>query len=167
MTITSLTNKTPYQVVIRAKAADGQESKSPPLTFTTDKDETPPTISRVGNESTLYPSEDNKIQTLISWETNKPAKCALSYTSGGSTKNEKELRTLPEETGMLMKHVQVVTEFSPATAYRFFVACKDRNNNSAQSEDFVLFTPQREKSIVDIIMENFQGTFGWVSNIGK
>jgi len=167
MTIPSLTNKTPYQVVIRAKAADGQESKSLPLTFTTDKDETPPVISRVGNESTLYPSEDNKIQTIISWETNKPSRCALSYTSGGSTKNEKDLRTLPEETGFLAKHVQVITEFSPATAYRFFVKCHDRNNNYAQSEDFVLFTPQREKSIIDIIMENFQGTFGWISNIGK
>ena len=95
------------------------------------------------------------------WDT-----CVI-FTRGCKTKNEKELRTLPEETGMLMKHVQVVTEFSPATAYRFYVRCKDRNENSAQSEDFVLFTPQREKSIVDIIMENFQGTFGWVSNIGK
>ena len=33
------------------------------------------------------------------------------------------------------------------------------------SEDFVLFTPEKEKSIIDIILENFEGAFGWIKNI--
>jgi hypothetical protein len=31
----------------------------------------------------------------------------------------------------------------------------------------VLITPDKQKSIVDVILQNFQGTFGWVNNIGK
>jgi hypothetical protein len=60
-----------------------------------------------------------------------------------------------------------VLEFLPSTVYKFWLECKDQTENKARSEDFVLFTPDKEKSIIDIIMENFQGTFGWVKNIGK
>jgi len=51
--------------------------------------------------------------------------------------------------------------------YKFALICADQVGNSVQSEDFVLFTPAKEKNIIDIIIENFQGTFGWVKNIGK
>ena len=44
--------------------------------------------------------------------------------------------------------------------------CTDEAGNETQSEDFVLITPVKEKSIIDIILENFEGTFGWVKNIG-
>jgi hypothetical protein len=53
------------------------------------------------------------------------------------------------------------------TVYQFWVECKDVSGNKSKSENFVLFTPNKEKSIIDIILENFQGTFGWVNNIGK
>jgi hypothetical protein len=64
-------------------------------------------------------------------------------------------------------HVRVLTEFRPSTVYKFWVMCEDRSDNETRSEDFVLFTPEKEKSIIDIILENFEGTFGWVKNIGK
>jgi hypothetical protein len=63
-------------------------------------------------------------------------------------------------------HVRVITEFLPSTVYKFWVKCEDQTGNEEQSEDFVLFTPEKEKSIIDIILENFEGTFGWVKNIG-
>ena len=63
-------------------------------------------------------------------------------------------------------HVRVVTEFLPSTVYKFWVSCEDRSGNDVRTEDFVLFTPEKEKSIIDIILENFEGTFGWVKNIG-
>jgi hypothetical protein len=133
--------------------------------FTTVKDIEPPLISKVSNESTLYPSADAKVQTLVSWASDEPAYCQFFFREGlnplidpfGSGE-EKEPRT---------SHVQVVTEFQPSTVYQFWVECRDRANNKTKSENFVLFTPNKEKSIIDIILENFQGTFGWVKNIGK
>jgi hypothetical protein len=74
---------------------------------------------------------------------------------------------MAKNTSPASEHVRVVTEFLPSTVYKFWVECDDRSDNSERSEDFVLFTPEKEKSIIDIILENFEGTFGWVKNIGK
>ena len=41
----------------------------------------------------------------------------------------------------------------------------DEAGNEVQSENFVLFTPIQEKNIIDLIIENFESTFGWVKNI--
>jgi len=158
--------KTPYQILIRARNQSGDEMLAQPISFITGKDEAPPKISQVNNESTLYPGADSKVQTLISWDTDEPASCQLYY--GASTAmTDKDASTLPAEPNPTSKHVQVVTEFAPSTVYKFWIKCADKNKNESRSEDFVLFTPEKEKNIIDIIMENFQGTFGWVKNIGK
>jgi superfamily II DNA/RNA helicase len=62
-------------------------------------------------------------------------------------------------------HVEVITDFAPATVYQFWLNCTDEAGNSIQSENFVLFTPIQEKNIIDLILENFESTFGWVKNI--
>jgi hypothetical protein len=64
------------------------------------------------------------------------------------------------------KHVEVIVDFAPATVYQFFLTCDDEAGNSIKSENFVLFTPIQEKNIIDLIIENFESTFGWVKNIG-
>jgi superfamily II DNA/RNA helicase len=62
-------------------------------------------------------------------------------------------------------HVEVIVDFAPATVYQFWLNCTDEAKNTIQSENFVLFTPIQEKNIIDLILENFQSTFGWVKNI--
>jgi hypothetical protein len=62
--------------------------------------------------------------------------------------------------------VEVVVDFAPATVYQFYVTCADEAGNSIRSENFVLFTPIQERNIIDLIIENFEATFGWVRNIG-
>ena len=158
--------KSAYSVVVKARTQSGDEISSRPVTFVTTKDDAPPVISQVANESTLYPGAEAKVQTIVSWETDEPAICQFFYGQGLIIAAADE-QSLAEETGPLLRHVQVVTEFLPSTVYKFWVRCRDRNDNPARSEDFVLFTPEKEKSIIDIILENFEGTFGWVKNIGK
>jgi hypothetical protein len=65
------------------------------------------------------------------------------------------------------QHVRVIIDFAPATVYQFWLNCTDPAGNTAQSENFVLFTPIQEKNIIDLILENFESTFGWVKNIGR
>ena len=72
-----------------------------------------------------------------------------------------------KETNPLTSHTQVIVGFSPATVYKFWMDCADEGGNTSKSDDFVLITPIKEKNIIDIILENFQGTFGWVNKIGK
>lgn len=154
-----------YTAIVKAENIVGDKVVSSPLSFTTVRDVAAPIISKVSNESTLYPSADAKVQTIVSWTTDEQAYCQFFYREGlnpaiepSGHGEEKEPRTA---------HVEVVVEFLPSTVYQFWVECRDEARNKTKSENFVLFTPNKEKSIIDIILENFQGTFGWVKNIGK
>lgn len=155
---------TSYSAIVVAENELNEKIKSSPVTFRTVKDEIPPVIGKVINESTLYPGEEVRVQTIISWETDEVAYCQVKYFEGIGA--GKDPQFFLEETNPLTKHVQVVTAFSPATVYKYWVECRDHANNKTRSEDFVMFTPQKEKSIIDVIIENFESSFGWVKKIG-
>lgn len=154
---------TRYSAIIKSQNEAGDQMVSDRFTFITVKDELAPIISKVNNESTLFPGEEIKIQTIVSWETDEPSLCQFFYTQGLAGADDGD--SLPKELNPVAEHVQVVVGFAPSTVYRFWLKCEDLAGNSTRSEDFVLFTPQKEKSIIDIILENFEGTFGWVKNI--
>ncbi len=158
--ISGLVYQTRYSAVIVAQNQAGDTVKSDPVYFVTTKNLYPPVISQVSNDSTLYPGQDTTVQTVISWATDEPATCFLSYSSGAGA----DVVTTTAETVPVTKHVEVVTTFSPATVYKYWVTCTDVDGNTTSSEDYVLLTPQQQKSIVDIILQNFQGTFGWLGN---
>jgi hypothetical protein len=163
--LANLTFGTRYQAIIRAENEAGDKVLSEPLIFLTVKDELPPEISRVTNESTLYPSSDAKVQTIVSWATDEPSTCQFFYRQGIIDSVDPIL--LDPEKQPTEDHVQVIVDFQPSTVYQFWVNCVDNSGNESRSENFVLFTPEKEKSIIDIILENFEGAFGWVKNIGK
>lgn len=164
--LAGLTFGTRYKVLVRASNQGGDEVVSKELTFITVRDVISPVISKVNNESTLFPSDDVKIQTIITWLTDEPAYCQLFYIQG-LVRDASSEGSMPKETNPLTAHTQVIVGFSPGSVYKFWVQCHDEAKNPTQSEDFVLITPIKEKNIVDLILSNFQGTFGWVNNIGK
>lgn len=154
-----------YSAIVKAENAVGEKVSSNQIFFTTIKDVAPPVISKVSNESTLYPSADAKVQTIVSWGSDEEAYCQFYFREGLNPATE--ATGLGEEKEPRTSHVQVVVEFLPSTVYQFWVECRDDAKNKTKSENFVLFTPNKEKSIIDIILENFEGQFGWVKNIGK
>ncbi len=165
MRIADLTLGTRYVAFVIVENAGGDRVKSNPITFITVKDIAPPIISNVTNESTLFPGGESRIQTIVEWSTDEPAFCSMSYREGivggvDPTVIESKDVSYSEE------HVEVIVDFAPATVYQFWLSCKDEAGNKADSENYVLFTPIQEKNIIDIIIENFQSTFGWVKNIG-
>ncbi|HVM76706.1 MAG TPA: fibronectin type III domain-containing protein [Candidatus Paceibacterota bacterium] len=163
--LTNLTFQTRYEAVVTAENQAGDKITSDPIYFVTTKNIYPPVISNVTNDSTLYPGQDTTVQTVISWATDEPAQCYLSYVSG-VVKNAAETVSSTPESAPLVKHVDVVTNFSPATVYKYWVTCTDIDGNTTSSEDFVLLTPEQQKSIIDLILDNFKGTFGWLNGIG-
>ncbi len=156
-----------YTAVITATNKSGDNASSKSFSFVTTRDVVAPVISKVKNESTLYPGEDTKVQTIVTWQTDEPANCQVFYTAGLIHSDAVKADSLPLEQNPLADHTQVIVGFAPATVYKFWVECTDTAKNSATSEDFVLITPVKEKSIIDVILQNFQGTFGWVNKIGK
>jgi len=154
-----------YVAFVIAENAGGDRVRSDPITFVTVRDQEPPIISNVTNESTLFPGSESRIQTIIEWDTDEPSYCLLTYREG-VTGGVEPVTLEPEDTSYTERHVEVIVEFAPATVYQFWLTCEDEQGNSIDSEDFVLFTPIQEKSIIDIIIENFESTFGWIQNIG-
>ncbi|MDX1535436.1 MAG: fibronectin type III domain-containing protein [Candidatus Spechtbacterales bacterium] len=155
---------TRYRATAVAESAGGETVRSNPVEFVTVRDEEPPIISNVTNESTLYPGVETKVQTIISWATDEPSLCTLFYRQGIAPTIE-PTEVPPRDENYVEKHVQILVSFRPSTVYQFWAECEDRAGNEEKSEFYVLFTPQQEKSIIDIILENFEGAFGWVKDL--
>lgn len=165
--LTGLEFGTRYTGTIIATNEAGDTATSKSFSFVTVRDVLPPEISKVKNESTLYPGEDTKIQTILAWETDEPSYCQVFYTQGLVRADGAEGDSLEKEKNPVALHTQVIVGFAPATVYKFWMTCNDEAGNESSSEDFVLITPVKEKNIIDIILENFEGTFGWIKNINQ
>ncbi len=166
MRLADLTLGTRYVAFVTAENSGGDRVKSQPIQFITVKDIAPPIITNVTNESTLFPGSESRIQTIVEWDTDEPSNCLMTYqegVAGGTEPFTIEKEQAEYNTG----HVQVVVDFAPATVYQFFLECTDEAGNNIKSENFVLFTPIQEKNIIDLILENFESTFGWVKNISN
>ena len=164
MRLADLTLGTRYVAFVTAENSGGDRIKSQPIQFITVKDIAPPIITNVTNESTLFPGNESRIQTIIEWDTDEPASCLMTYQEGVAGGTD-PFTIEKEQVEYNTSHVQVVIDFAPATVYQFYLECTDDAGNSVKSENFVLFTPIQEKNIIDLILENFESTFGWVKNI--
>ncbi len=165
MRLADLTLGTRYVAFVISENSGGDRVRSQPIQFITVRDTAAPIIANVTNESTLFPGGESRIQTIVEWSTDEPASCIMTYREGVAGGAEPTIRE-KEKIEYNTKHVEVIIDFAPATVYQFWLNCTDEANNSVQSENFVLFTPIQEKNIIDLILENFQSTFGWVKNIG-
>jgi hypothetical protein len=165
MRLADLTLGTRYVAFVTAENSGGDRVRSQPIQFITVRDIVPPIITNVTNESTLFPGSESRIQTIVQWNTDEPASCIMSYQEGVAGGTE-PFAIEKEQIEYKTQHVEVIVDFAPATVYQFWLNCTDEAGNTVQSENFVLFTPIQEKNIIDLIIENFQSTFGWVNNIG-
>ena len=164
MRLSDLTLGTRYVAFVIAENSGGDRVRSQPIQFITVRDISAPLISNVTNESTIFPGGESRIQTIVEWNTDEAASCVMTYregVAGGVDPIVLEKEVLEYNTN----HVEVITDFAPATVYQFWLNCTDEAGNAIQSENFVLFTPIQEKNIIDLILENFESTFGWVKNI--
>lgn len=164
MRLADLTLGTRYVAFVTSENSSGDRIRSQPIQFITVRDIAPPIITNVTNESTLFPGSESRIQTIIAWDTDEDAACLMTYQEGAAGGVE-PFTIKKEQISYNSKHVEVVVDFAPATVYQFFLTCSDEAGNEVKSENFVLFTPIQEKNIIDLILENFESTFGWVKNI--
>ena len=167
VTLTGLELGTRYQGTVTATNQTGDNVESQSFTFITSRDVTAPLISSVNNQSTLFADDDSKVQTILSWTTDKPTFCQVFYVLGLVKDGGAATQSIAAESNPVTNHLQVMTGFTPGSVYKFWIQCHDSEGNQAQSDDYVLITPVQAKNIIDLILANFQGTFGWVGKVGK
>ena len=166
MRLADLTLGTRYVAFVIAENSGGDRVRSQPIQFITVRDIAPPIITNVTNESTIFPGGESRIQTIVEWNTDESSSCLMTYREGVAGGVE-PITIGQENVQYATSHVEVIVDFAPATVYQFWLNCTDEAKNTIKSENFVLFTPIQEKNIIDLILENFQSTFGWVKNITK
>ena len=110
-------------------------------------------ISSVMNENYLQPK--NKVQTIISWNTNNPATAVLVYGEG----NSKEKKEVVISEQMQTKHAAILTTLKAGTTYYFDVKSVDEKGNIAVSEEYSLRTPRPQSTITEKIAESFKAIF--------
>ena len=163
LTLKDLEPNTEYSLVILAKEETGNEATSPTLTFSTGKDTTPPEISQVRTSLAISPRGDT-VQAVITWLTNEPATSRVYFVQGASWKEELVKSTSLDKT-LSIKHTVLLPALKPGQVYRFRAESIDSSGNVSLSKDFTFLTPQQKKTIIQIMISQFEKIFGWVKRI--
>jgi phosphodiesterase/alkaline phosphatase D-like protein len=163
LTLKDLEPNTEYSLVILAKEETGNEATSPTLTFSTGKDTTPPEISQVRTSLAISPRGDT-VQVVITWLTNEPATSRVYFVQGASWKEELVKSTSLDKT-LSIKHTVLLPALKPGQVYRFRAESIDSSGNVSLSKDFTFLTPQQKKTIIQIMISQFEKIFGWVKRI--
>ena len=154
-----------YEVNISGINAEGNNVQGgTPMDVKTSTDITPPVISNVKVDSTLIVGQTNRVQTIISWQTDKPSTSTVYYEEGSGAV-DKQLTNKQESLELTKNHAIILTVFKPGTIYRFTVSSTDGADNVATLPIRTIITPQKSESIFDIIFKNFDQTFNFINKV--
>ena len=154
-----------YLLQIQGRDIYGNQAITSEFTATTLVDNTVPEIKQVRTETAVSSGKSDVVQTIISWKTNEPTTSQILWEEGISEDSVPK-NTTTEDENYTTNHIMVITTFKPASVYRFRIQGKDKAGNIAQSQDFTILIPEKKKSVIQIIISNFENTFGWVKKLG-
>jgi hypothetical protein len=154
-----------YEIEILSIDEKGNEARKIITQFSTTEDDLPPSISNIKADSTVFVDQSDKIQTIISWLTNEPATSQVYYQEGvhGSMTELTDNTSL--NTNYTREHVVVVSKFKPGLVYSFRVESVDSGGNIATSKLHTFMTAKKKESIITIIMNILENTFGWMKKL--
>lgn len=148
-----------YVALIALTDENGETTTSSPVPFSTVLTAAPPEISEVKVVTSLISGKVDKVQSIISWKTNKPSSSKIIYQQGvKSSGNQQEIT----EEGLKREHILITTEFTPGQVYQYKVVSSDIAGNTAESQNYTLLTPKPKESVVDLIVNNVEEMFGFL-----
>ena len=163
--IENLSPGTPYEINVSGINDKGNlvESTSS-INTKTSTDNNPPVITNLKVDSALVVGRTDRVQTIISWQTDEPSTSVVYYEEGSGSL-EKELANKQEDLELTKNHVVILTTLRPGMVYRFTVSSTDDANNTIKPPIRTIITPKKSESIVDVIFKNFDDTFNFVNNV--
>jgi len=167
VTLKNLEPANMYDLEILSTDPFGNIAKKQMPPFSTIKDKTSPVITHIRTETTVFPGSTDKIQTIIFWDTDEPSTSQVLYDEvSGSASAGLPKNATKENEEITNKHTVVITEWHPGAVYRFRAISVDSTGNEGSSKDFMVVTPQKQATVVDLIISNFSETFGWTKKLG-
>jgi alpha-tubulin suppressor-like RCC1 family protein len=160
--IKKLISATNYTLSLISSDEEGNESFSTIIPFSTSLSAEAPEISNVRVSTSLVPGKVEKVQTIISWRTNKPATSKIVYSEGLG--KELNMETTLDDT-LAIDHIVITTAFKTGKVYQFRVESTDSYDNVTYSDNYTILTPKPKESILDLVINNFTDTFGFMKKL--
>ncbi|MBP9731834.1 MAG: fibronectin type III domain-containing protein, partial [Candidatus Magasanikbacteria bacterium] len=167
ITLTGLEGGVIYDVELIGRDTAGNTASKLIQGFSTDDTDAPPVIAQIKTDSSIIPGAKDRIQVIVSWVTNELSTSQVFYRSGFGTEGAEFGESTTIDSNYTKKHIVVVTNFEPGSVYQFVVESKDSSGNVGRSKTLTVLTPQKEESVFQVIMGNFEDLFGWVGKLRR
>ena len=165
LTIDNLEVSANYSLEISATSEEGETISSQILPFSTVISLNPPIISQVRITNSLIPGRVEKVQSIISWQTDKPATSRVYFEQGISQSDKFSLIT-PLDTRLTTDHIMITTNLKPGKVYQYKVESTDTYQNITSSNIHTVLTPRSEDNVIDVIIDNLEESFGFLKRLG-
>ncbi|MCK5096339.1 MAG: hypothetical protein KAR24_03230, partial [Candidatus Pacebacteria bacterium] len=164
MQLDKLSLSTSYVLQVVSEDESGNINASSVMPFTTQASLVPAVISQVRTTTALIPGNIPRIQTIVSWKTDKPATSRVLFEEGVSASSELSSGTQLDPS-LTEDHIVITTAFKPGRVYRFRIESIDGLGNVSYSKDYTILTPRPEENILDLILDNFEQSFGFLKKV--
>lgn len=164
VTLEELNPNTRYELKVFGRDARGNRTESVSRVVSTVVDATSPKLMNVKINNALVPGRTDRLQTIVSWQTDELADSQVFYGEGAAVGAELKSKT-PLDSVLTTDHTAVISTLKPGTVYRFRVISVDQVGNKTESPIQVILTPQQAESIIDVISSNLEQSFGWIKLI--
>lgn len=154
-----------YDVDLGGQTDDGQAVSRKIGKFMTQNDKLAPTIESVRSEIAIIPSEKNRAQVVISWQTNKSTTGKLYYQDGAGDFTPTVNQSAYYDLNFGRRHVVVISKFETDKSYSYRVESVDAAGNKSLSKPYTIYIPKREGTVIDLIIKYFNQLFGWLRNV--
>ncbi|MBI2409765.1 fibronectin type III domain-containing protein [Candidatus Kaiserbacteria bacterium] len=163
--VENLPSGTPYEIAVSGRNASGnliEAAKT--LRVTTSVDVTPPVISNFKVDSALVPGRAGFVQTVVGWQTDKPANSVLYYEEGaGAVGTSTPLANKVEAVDTYTKsHILIIPNLRSGAVYRIKALSTDQSGNTKVFGPTSIITPKQTQSVLDIIVKNFEESFSFL-----
>ncbi len=166
VTIDKLPSGTTFLVKVSSINNKGNLTENKvPLKVTTGTDNNAPTISGLKIESTLVPGKQDKVSTLIRWNTDEPASSAVYYEEGSGAPTNQHLanKAVGDQNAFVTDHVVVLGSLKAGAIYRIQVESSDSAGNLTAPTIKTIVVPRQSQSVTDIIFKNFEDSFKFLN----
>ena len=160
----NLKPNTTYSVLVSGTTAGGHLVSSPQaVKVRTKLDSVAPKLSNVTVSNAFIPNKADRLQTVITWKSDEKANSKVTCEEGAgfAFTNPDSVADL---TSYAENHALVISRFKPGTIYRFQISSVDEAGNVASSSIKSIFTPRADESVFNVIIKNFEDSFGYLKN---
>lgn len=113
-------------------------------------------VNNIHSQSFLAGKQNNEVNLVVSWSTNKEALSEIDYFKNGGA-NPK----LAREDSYGFNHSVVLSGLEPGASYVYQIKANDRWGNEADSDKFGVYTASQPVSVFDLISNAVGQIFGW------